>query len=136
MVDVLASNDWGGASGVLALDDLVLVLELRRLLLESLLNLSIIVVGDLLVLGWGDLVVMCRGENLLVFHRLYSGVVVVLVLLGVDDCVDLLILSLYLCVFRHRRGSGLLDGGVMVAVEAGDLVDEILRLIHCDYVVG
>lgn len=84
MVDVLAGNDGSDVGGLLSVSAGGGVLELGTLLRQTPLVLLGVVVVDLAVLNWDDVVVVSLREDLSVLDRLDRGVVVVLVNLLVD----------------------------------------------------
>lgn len=85
MVNVLSSNDRSDGAGLLSMNALGGVLELGTLLGQTPLVLLGVVVIDLTVLDWDNVVVVGLGEHLLVLNRLHRSMKVILVDLLVDS---------------------------------------------------
>lgn len=136
LVHMLALNDGRTALGVLGLVDDALVPQLRLLGLESALGFSVVAVVELAVNDTADVVLVLLGKDLAVVDGLDLTVVVVLVDLLVDGGGDLLMPGRLDGLVLHCRSDLLVDGGVVVAGLAHEVLDCLLGLIHFDVVLG
>jgi len=131
VVNVLAGDDRGDRAGVLALDSLLLIAELRLLGGEPALNVLGVVVLVRAVLDWDDVVVVLLTEPGLIVDWLDGGVVVVLVHLLVDGGLDVLVLSAIDGLVGDGRSDLLVDGGVVVARLGHEVLNCCLGGVHC-----
>jgi hypothetical protein len=131
MVVNMLSLDNGGmglcASGIV---DNPLITETLGLGCEPATGLLVVAVVKLAVLHAAELVVVLLRQNLLGFDWLYRLVVVVLVYLAVDGCVDVLMLLGLDRLVLDCRGSGRMDCGVVVTRLGGEVTDSCLGLLH------
>lgn len=93
VVDVLASNGWGGSRCVLSLANGALILELGSLGCETLLYMVVVSVLDVALLSSSHVVAVLLWEDLAVLDGLHGGVIVVLVDLAIHGSLDLLLLG-------------------------------------------
>lgn len=132
VVNMLALNTGGLGLSDLGLGNVALIAELATLSLETLTGVVVVAVVELPGLGTGHAVLVLLRKDLLVEDGLDGAVVVVLVHLLVDN--RLLLLD----AFRLHRllGDGrtdvLVDGGVMLASHALNVVDCLSCLVHYD----
>jgi len=134
VVDVLASNGWGGGGSGSGLADLAGAAELVLLGLDSLSDVVIVAVTELAGLD-ADLVVdVLLWEDLLVLDWLDGGVVMILVNLAVNDLLCLLVLGLGDVLVHDGWVDSLADGGVVVTILAEEGGNCLLGLIHFELI--
>lgn len=109
---MLAGDSRSSRLGCASLGDDLLVLEGCELGAYTALSLLLIVVAELAVLSWEQVVLVLLRQDLLCSDRLDGGVVMVLVNLTVDGGCDLLVLN--------GLDNLLDDGGVNDLVHLGD----------------
>lgn len=111
VMDMLASHDRSYGRGMLGRADFSRVFELRLLARETLLDMRIAAMVDILVLDADNIVRVLLGEDFAVVDGLHRGMVVVLVDFTVDGGGDIFVAG--------RCNVFLLDGGLDSLVHAG-----------------
>lgn len=119
VVDVLARDGWARDGRVLYLGDMLGVLELGRLSCQALLHLIWVAVLEAAVLDGGHSIDMLLWEQLAILNGLDRGVVVVLVHLAVDGCLQLISLGADHLLMLHSRLDDLDSGSALVNWHAG-----------------
>ena len=87
---------------------------------------------ELSVLYRADVVMMLLGKDLLVMHRLNGGMVVVLVDLFVNSCVDVFVVCRFDCLMLDRRSDCAVNGCIVMARLGHEVGDGFLGFVHCD----
>jgi len=132
VVDVLAANGGGNTLAVGGLVNAPLVSEAGLVINKRPLGGLGITVVELAVLNGTKLGSVLLGENLTVHDRLDSAVVVILVDLLVDGCVDLLVYMGLDDFVLNSGGYSLVNGRVMVTGTAHEVGDGCLGFVHVD----
>lgn len=132
VVDVLASDSGGNTLAVCGLLNAPLVSKACLVINKRPLGCIGIAVVELAVLNSSKLGSVLLGENLTIQHRLDGAVVVILVNLLVDGCVDLLVYVGLDDLVLNSGGYSLVDSGVMVTRAAHEVGDSCLGLVHFD----
>lgn len=132
VVDVLAANSGCGTLAVSGILDNALVLEGSLLSGKVSLGSIGVPVVEFTVLNGTELSSVLLGENLTILYWLHSTVVVILVDLLVNSSENLLVNMRLDDLLLHCRSNSLVDGGVMVARVAHEVVDCCLSFVHFD----
>lgn len=130
VVNVLSANGRGNTLAVSGLVNTPLVSKAGLVINKRPLGSVGIAVVKLAVLNGTKLGSVLLGENLTVQHRLDGAVVVILVDLLVDGCVDLLVYVGLNDFVLNSGGYSLVDSGVMVTGAAHEVGDSCLGLVH------
>ena len=132
VVDVLAADSGSNTLAVSGLLNAPLVGKACLVINKRPLGRIGVAVVELAVLNSSKLGSVLLGENLTIQHRLDCAVVVILVNLLVDGCVDLLVYVGLDNLVLNSGGYSLVDSGVMVTGAAHEVGDSCLGLVHFD----
>jgi hypothetical protein len=132
VVNMLALNTSSLDLSHLGLGNVALITELATLSLETLAGVVVVAVVEFPGLGTGNAVLVLLGKDLLVEDGLDSAVEVVLVHLLVDNGLLLLNTLGLDGLLGHSRANVLMDGGVMLASHALNVVNSLSCLLHCE----
>lgn len=127
---MLSTNSWSHTLAVGSSLNLTLILELSLLGLEVSLDGLMVTVVKFAMLYTTKLGSVCFWQNLAVMDWLNGAVVVVLVNLLVDSCVDVLVYVRLHSLVLYCWGNILVHCGVMVARAASEIGEGLLNLVH------
>lgn len=127
VVDVLAGDCWCSSGGASSIDGPCGALELGCLCGELALNRVGVVMVELSLLNWSNVVVVVLSLDSCVLHWLNSGVVVVLVNLLVDGGGDLILVRPCDSLVGDCRSCG----GVHLSVVLAVVTEEVLNCVLC-----
>lgn len=130
MMDMLASNGRLGSSGMLSLNPFDGILVLRLLSSKRLLHLIGTVMFEVSVLNADEVVVMLLRQNFSVIDGLDGSVVVILMNLLVDCGSHTILLVASDGLVLDGGSYSLVDGRVVVAILAGELLDCVFGGLH------